>query len=218
MADCGGGCTYECSQSCRGECQGGCGYEACASACSSSCSGGCSSGCTGCSGNCSNTCQGCSGTCSNTCSGTCSGSCTSCSNTCTGSCQGCTGCTSSCSGHCDNACTAASQAETIANIGANIIRGNIIKAADFTSLKAAIAKEYQRRGKAAPPAYSPAVVVGNVISLNAISQVFDDCYNINASSTNDWRGTVKRGDPVYASKIQPCVTFIKGLAAQITVK
>lgn len=106
----------------------------------------------------------------------------------------------------------------IANIGANIIRGNIIRAADFTSLKAAIEKEYSRRGKAAPPAYSPAVAIGNVISLNAISQVFDDCYNLNASSANDWRTTVNRGDPVYAAKIQPCVTFIKGLATQITVK
>lgn len=115
-------------------------------------------------------------------------------------------------------CTATSQASVIANLGANIVRGNIIKAADFLEVKQAISKEYTRRGKSSPPAYNPAVTAGKPIKLNAISQIFDDCYNFNSSSSNDWRSTAKVGDPVYASKIQPSIDFIKGLATQITVK
>lgn len=187
-------------------CMYACGAE-CSSMCGTYCADTCARECISCSYNCNSECSGCTGTCNNTCR-----------STCTGQCLGCTACTGSCSAGCDNACTAASMAETIANIGANIIRGNIIKAADFTGLKSAIEKEYQRRSKTAPPAFSPAVTVGNKINLNAIVQVLDDCYNFNSNSANDWRNTVVKGDHVIASKIQPCVTFIKTLATQITVK
>lgn len=106
----------------------------------------------------------------------------------------------------------------IANLGANFVKGNIIRANDFTQLKQAMENEYRRRGKSIPPAYNPSVAVGQTIKHNAITQIFNDCYNISPSSSNDWRNTTNVGDPVYTNKIQPSINFIKGLATQIVVK
>lgn len=213
--ECDTTCTQSCGFSCNDTCEGGCD-----GSCNGSCLYDCSGQCSSCVGTCNTTCTGgCNTTCTGSCTGYCNTTCTgSCSNTCTGNCNGCTGCTGTCSAACDNACTAANQAQVIAGLGSNIIRGNIIMAKDFLDLKLAIEKEYQRRGKTVPPPYSPAISAGNIVPIHAITQVFDDCYNFNASSANDWRGTVTRFDPVVASKIEPCVAFIKTLATQITKK
>ena len=165
-AGCSGGCGDSCSfcatcgTACQGSCSGTCGGT-CWQVCGSNCSG-CTDACTGCAGSCTGSCTGCGAGCAFTCTGCGSGcaySCSGCTGNCVGTCTGtcsntCTGtCIGTCTGQCNTACTAEAQAEEIANLGLNIAVGNPIKASDYTQLKAAIDREYTRRGKGSPAAF-----------------------------------------------------------------
>ena len=201
---CSGGCSGDCDGSCSGDCRG--------------CRGDCSGDCKGCSGTCRGSCKGCSGcsSCSGTCSGSCSGcsgscqgSCTSCSNTCTGTCIG------TCTGQCNTACTAEAQAEEIANLGLNIAVGNPIKASDYTQLKAAIDREYTRRGKGTPSSFPvPPQPKGKVL-LSTARKVLEDLYALNGLPEHDWRDSFSSGTVVPPSKWAPSIAYLKTLAAEI---
>ena len=197
---CSGGCSGDCDGSCSGDCRG--------------CRGDCSGDCKGCSGTCRGSCKGCSGcsSCSGTCSGSCSGcsgSCTSCSNTCTGTCIG------TCTGQCNTACTAEAQAEEIANLGLNIAVGNPIKASDYTQLKAAIDREYTRRGKGTPTSFPvPPQPKGKVL-LSTARKVLEDLYALDGLPEHDWRDSFSSGTVVPPSKWAPSIAYLKTLAAEI---
>ena len=157
--------------------------------------------CTSCSGTCSGSCSGCSGSCQ--------GSCTSCSNTCTGTCIG------TCTGQCNTACTAEAQAEEIANLGLNIAVGNPIKASDYTQLKAAIDREYTRRGKGTPTSFPvPPQPKGKVL-LSTARKVLEDLYALDGLPEHDWRDSFSSGTVVPPSKWAPSIAYLKTLAAEI---
>ena len=177
-------------------CVGGC--SSCSGGCSGGCSGSCSGDCRGCRGSCSGGCKGCSGTCSG-----------SCSNTCTGTCIG------TCTGQCNTACTAEAQAEEIANLGLNIAVGNPIRASDYTQLKAAIDREYTRRGKGLPAAFPvPPQPKGKVL-LSTARKVLEDLYALDGLPEHDWRDSFSSGTVVPPSKWAPSIAYLKTLAAEI---
>ena len=187
-------CEWDCSGKCYSNCE-----KTCASDCEDTCSGGCSgscSGCTSCTGTCKNTCTSCSG-----CSG-CSGTC---NNTCTGS----------CTGKCNTACTAEAQAELIANLGQNIAVGKVIRASDYTQLKAAIDQEYTRRGKTAPPGFAKSPAAKEPVLLSVSQKVLTDVYEFDKDAAHDWRSSFEAGKVVPPSKWQPVIAHIKTLMSDI---
>ena len=191
-------------------CLSGC--TSCSGGCSGDCDGSCSGDCRGCRGDCSSTCRGCSG-----CSGSCSGNCNGCSGSCQGSCQNsCSAsCTGTCTGQCNTACTAEAQAEEIANLGLNIAVGNPIKASDYTQLKAAIDREYTRRGKGTPTSFPvPPQPKGKVL-LSTARKVLEDLYALDELPEHDWRDSFSSGTVVPPSKWAPSIAYLKTLAAEI---
>ena len=199
MARCETTCTQNCSHSCDNRCDGGCGRNC--TACDNDCGKGCS-----------NTC---SGGCSGSCSGSCSGGCTSCRG-CTGSCSGsCSSCTGSCTGQCNTACTAEAQAELIANLGQNIALGQLVRASDYTQLKAAIDGEYTRRGKAVPDALSPIPQPKGNVLLRTAQQVLEDVYGLDSLPEHDWRNLFSPGQVIPPSKWAPVIAYLKTLATEI---
>lgn len=199
MARCETTCTQNCSHSCDNRCDGGCGRNC--TACDNDCGKGCS-----------NTC---SGGCSGSCSGSCSGGCTSCRG-CTGSCSGsCSSCTGSCTGQCNTACTAEAQAELIANLGQNIALGQLVRASDYTQLKAAIDGEYTRRGKAAPDALSPIPQPKGSVLLRTAQQVLEDVYGLDSMPEHDWRNLFSPGQVIPPSKWAPVIAYLKVLGTEI---
>lgn len=203
-SNCSGDCTTGClgCLGCGGGCDSWCGGNC------SGCSGSCGGNCSGCSGSCSGSCSGCT-SCTGTCSGSCNNACTSCRGTCQGGCQG------TCKNKCNTACTAEGQAEAIANLGGNIALGKIIKATDYTSMKAAIDKEYRRRGKAVPPSFDVYPVEGKAVALSAAQKVLVDVYQFDPKPENDWRSTMKAWDMASAGKWKPVLAFVKSKMSEI---
>ena len=191
-------CNTHCQQNCS---------RTCAETCEKTCSYGCN-GCSGCSGSCGGKCQGGCTSCSG-CTGSCTGSCTSCSGSCTGSCVG------SCTGQCNTACTAEAQAELIANLGQNIAVGQLVRASDYTQLKAAIDGEYTRRGKAVPDALSPIPQPKGSVLLRTAQQVLEDVYGLNSLPEHDWRNLFSHGQVIPPSKWAPVIAYLKTLATEI---
>ena len=191
-------CNTHCQQNCS---------RTCAETCEKTCSYGCN-GCSGCSGSCGGKCQGGCTSCSG-CTGSCTGSCTSCSGSCTGSCVG------SCTGQCNTACTAEAQAELIANFGQNIAVGQLVRASDYTQLKAAIDGEYTRRGKAVPDALSPIPQPKGNVLLRTAQQVLEDVYGLDSLPEHDWRNLFSHGQVIPPSKWAPVIAYLKTLATGI---
>ena len=185
-------CNTHCQQNCS---------RTCAETCEKTCSYGCN-GCSGCSGSCGGKCQGGCTSCSG-CTGSCTGSCTSCSGSCTGSCVG------SCTGQCNTACTAEAQAELIANFGQNIAVGQLVRASDYTQLKAAIDGEYTRRGKAVPDALSPIPQPKGNVLLRTAQQVLEDVYGLDSLPEHDWRNLFSHGQVIPPSKWAPVIAYLK---------
>lgn len=191
-------CNTHCQQNCS---------RTCAETCEKTCSYGCN-GCSGCSGSCGGKCQGGCTSCSG-CTGSCTGSCTSCSGSCTGSCVG------SCTGQCNTACTAEAQAELIANFGQNIAVGQLVRASDYTQLKAAIDGEYTRRGKAVPDALSPIPQPKGNVLLRTAQQVLEDVYGLDSLPEHDWRNLFSPGQVIPPSKWAPVIAYLKVLGTEI---
>ena len=191
-------CNTHCQQNCS---------RTCAETCEKTCSYGCN-GCSGCSGSCGGKCQGGCTSCSG-CTGSCTGSCTSCSGSCTGSCVG------SCTGQCNTACTAEAQAELIANFGQNIAVGQLVRASDYTQLKAAIDGEYTRRGKAVPDALSRIPQPKGNVLLRTAQQVLEDVYGLDSLPEHDWRNLFSHGQVIPPSKWAPVIAYLKTLATEI---
>lgn len=191
-------CNTHCQQNCS---------RTCAETCEKTCSYGCN-GCSGCSGSCGGKCQGGCTSCSG-CTGSCTGSCTSCSGSCTGSCVG------SCTGQCNTACTAEAQAELIANFGQNIAVGQLVRASDYTQLKAAIDGEYTRRGKAVPDALSPIPQPKGNVLLRTAQQVLEDVYGLDSLPEHDWRNLFSHGQVIPPSKWAPVIAYLKTIATEI---
>lgn len=191
-------CNTHCQQNCS---------RTCAETCEKTCSYGCN-GCSGCSGSCGGKCQGGCTSCSG-CTGSCTGSCTSCSGSCTGSCVG------SCTGQCNTACTAEAQAELIANFGQNIAVGQLVRASDYTQLKAAIDGEYTRRGKAVPDALSPIPQPKGNVLLRTAQQVLEDVYGLDSLPEHDWRNLFSHGQVIPPSKWAPVIAYLKVLGTEI---
>ena len=184
-------CNTYCQQNCS---------RTCAETCSADCSRQCTSTCRG-------TCRGCSGSCSGSCTG-----CSGCTGSCTGSCSSCTG---SCTGQCNTACTAEAQAELIANLGQNIAVGQLVRASDYTQLKAAIDGEYTRRGKAAPDALSPIPQPKGSVLLRTAQQVLEDVYGLDSLPEHDWRNLFSPGQVIPPSKWAPVIAYLKVLGTEI---
>ena len=212
-----GSCTSRCSDECGSGCAGGCdgcdgGCSGSCDGCSGSCEGSCGSGCSGCSGcgsGCAGSCSGCSGTCRGSCT-SCSGSCSgSCSNTCQGSCHG------TCNTKCNTACTSTESAQTIANLGANIAMGHIIKAVDYEQLKKSMDNEYSRRNRPVPSGFVTTPQSGKPVIHEIIQKVLVDVYNYDGQAAHDWRNTFQVNDIANADKLQPAIVYIKTLMSQI---
>ena len=184
-------CNTYCQQNCSRTCA-----ETCDQDCSRQCTSTCRGGCRGCSGSCSGSCTGCSG----------------CTGSCTGSCSSCTG---ACTGQCNTACTAEAQAELIANLGQNIAVGQLVRASDYTQLKAAIDGEYTRRGKAAPDALSPVPQPKGSVVLRTAQQVLEDVYGLDGLPEHDWRNDFTSGTVIPPSKWSPVILYLKNLATEI---
>ncbi|GEM_PF-1301930 len=218
-AGCGGGCTgacvFGCGSGCSGACLGSC-LGTCKNLCAEGCVLTCSFDCTnGCGSSCSNNCTtGCSGTCKNGCT-----SCTSCTGTCDGcsGCSGCSGCGGSCSyncssctgtckGDCNNGCSSANSSEIIANLGANIVKGNKVMPNDFLSLRNAIRKELIRRGKTVPnDNFLEEPASGKTIHKDHLNKVMIDV------KVMDPTKNIVRGD---ATEIKVVSDYIKTLMSQ----
>lgn len=201
--DCDGSCRGTCDGGCSGDCEGGC-----SGSCDSTCRGNCD-GCSGCGSGCANSCSGCSNTCRGgctSCSGNCSGSCT---NTCQGSCQ------ETCNTKCNTACTSVEAAQAIANLGANIAMGHIIKAVDYVQLKQAMDNEYSRRNKPVPSGFVTTPQSGKPVIHEIIQKVLVDVYNYDGQAAHDWRNTFQVNDIANADKLQPAIVYIKTLMSQI---
>lgn len=124
-------------------------------------------------------------------------------------------CIGTCTGQCNTACTAEAQAEEIANLGLNIAVGNPIKASDYTQLKAAIDREYTRRGKGTPTSFPvPPQPKGKVL-LSTARKVLEDLYALDGLPEHDWRDSFSSGTVVPPSKWAPSIAYLKTLAAEI---
>jgi modification target Cys-rich repeat protein len=177
--------------SCDGVCTG----------CTAGCQGSCEKTCNGCSGGCTGCYGSCTGSCTNGCNTSCTGSCKgSCNNACTGSCGSCTG---TCTGYCDNACTSVNSAQTIANLGLNILQKGIVTNNDFLDLKTVLRNEFSRRSMTLPinDTYSVTPANGVTIYKEEATKIFGDInqmnsalnYSINASNvilTSDMNATI----------------------------
>ena len=121
----------------------------------------------------------------------------------------------SCTGQCNTACTAEAQAELIANLGQNIAVGQLVRASDYTQLKAAIDGEYTRRGKAAPDALSPIPQPKGSVLLRTAQQVLKDVYGLDSLPEHDWRNDFISGTVIPPSKWSPVILYLKNLATEI---
>lgn len=176
--------------------------------CTGGCIGGCGTFCVGqCSG-CGLECSGCGG-CDSVCNVACSVNCSGCTG-CT-SCNGCSGCTNTCLGDCNNACLADSASAVIVSLGANIVKGNIIRSNDFSSLKNAIHNELVRRSKTIPnDSYNVSPAVNVLIAVEHAQHVFDD---INVMDVTKFK-TITLNNITVATTYSESITYIQTLMNQ----
>ena len=103
----------------------------------------------------------------------------------------------------------------IANLGQNIAVGQLVRASDYTQLKAAIDGEYTRRGKAAPDALSPIPQPKGSVLLRTAQQVLEDVYGLDSLPEHDWRNLFSPGQVIPPSKWAPVIAYLKVLGAEI---
>ena len=103
----------------------------------------------------------------------------------------------------------------IANLGQNIAVGQLVRASDYTQLKAAIDGEYTRRGKAAPDALSPVPQPKGSVLLRTAQQVLEDVYGLDGLPEHDWRNDFTSGTVIPPSKWSPVILYLKNLATEI---
>lgn len=120
-----------------------------------------------------------------------------------------------CNNLCNTACTANQTAEIIAGLGANISLGHIVKAIDYTSLKQAMDKEYQRRNKAVPSGFETVPTANKPVLYNVVQKIMTDVYGFDNNSSHDWRNTFQPNDIADSGKWEPVIAYIKTLASQI---
>ena len=103
----------------------------------------------------------------------------------------------------------------IANLGQNIAVGQLVRASDYTQLKAAIDGEYTRRGKAAPDALSPVPEPKGSVLIRTAQQVLENVYGLDSLPEHDWRNLFSPGQVIPPSKWAPVITYLKTLGTEI---
>ena len=103
----------------------------------------------------------------------------------------------------------------IANLGSNIIMGNLVKAIDYTSMKEAMDKEYSRRGKAVPSGFTTVPEAGNPVLYEVVQKIMVDVYDFDQSADHDWRSVFQEDDIADADKWSPVIAHLKSLMSTV---